>query len=222
MEQVMDAVPGSKSYLAPNLIIFVRVALAFVAIALFSGPFHLAAMGLVLIGVVIYMDALDGIVARKLGVTSDLGALMDITADRIVEYVFWIYFAVVHQVGVWVPIVIVTRSFVVDALRSVAFSRGKTPFGDKTMMQSPLTRFLVASRLMRNVYGFAKVAAFVLLGALITLERAEAGGVFSISVGAHGALALTTQGFVIVTVALNLLRGVPVVWDSRGYLPSRV
>lgn len=201
----------------PDLVIAVRVALAFVALGLFSLPFHYAVAGLVLTVVVIAMDALDGYLARRLGVADELGAVLDITGDRIVEHVFWIYFAVAGLVPVWVPLVIVTRSFVVDTVRGMALTGGMTAFGEKTMMRSPLSRFLVSSRFVRSVYGVAKVGVFVLLGSLIVVERAVVAGMF-VSAGAQHRLEVVTLVVVFVTVALNLLRGLPVVWDSRPLL----
>ena len=96
-----------KSYLVPNLVIVIRVILAFVAVALLGVASPWAAVAAVVLTVVaIAMDGLDGYLARKLDLTSELGAVLDITADRIVEHIFWIAFAVFGQVGLWVPLVI--------------------------------------------------------------------------------------------------------------------
>jgi len=203
---------------APDFVIGIRVMLAFVVVGLYSLSFPFAAAALVLTMVVIAMDALDGILARRLGVTSDFGAVIDIMADRIVEHVFWIYFAVVGGVPLWVPIVIVTRSFVVDTVRSLALARGRTAFGDKSMMRSPVSRFFVASRFMRGVYGFTKVAAFVLLGTVIVIEKAADGAVFVTPTDVLRFVEVSASGMTVVAVALNLIRGLPVVWDSRTYL----
>ena len=51
----------------------------------------------------------------------------------------------------------ITRSFAVDAVRSLALAEGKTAFGDKTMMQSRLGLWLAASRFHRALYGVTKV-----------------------------------------------------------------
>jgi CDP-diacylglycerol--glycerol-3-phosphate 3-phosphatidyltransferase len=207
-----------KSYFAPNLVIVLRVALAFVAIGLYSLPFPFSAAAVPLTIVIVSLDALDGIVARRRGVASDVGAVLDVTADRIVEHIFWIYFAVALQVSVWVPIVIMTRSFAVDAMRSMALARGKTALGDKTMMRSSIARFLVASRFMRNLYGFAKVAAFLLLGSLIVVEQAQASAIFMVSTGAYQVLDSSAAVFVVAAVALCVVRGLPVLSDGRTYL----
>lgn len=205
----------------PDLVILVRVSLAFVVLGLFSLPFPYPAWALLLTVVAIAMDALDGWLARRLGVASELGAVLDITGDRIVEHVFWIYFTVAGLVPLWVPLVIVSRSFVVDAIRSVALSHGRTPFGEATMQRSRISRFLVASRAMRSAYGVAKVVAFVMLGVIVTLERAAAGGHALVSAGVAVWIGGATDTFVLVTVATCVLRALPVVWDARGFFSPR-
>jgi CDP-diacylglycerol--glycerol-3-phosphate 3-phosphatidyltransferase len=208
----LSPMPEPRSYRIPNLVVATRVALAFVAAGLFfTGSAVAAAVGVALVVVVIAMDALDGIAARRLGLASKLGAVLDITADRIVEHVFWITFAVAHQVALWVPLVVVTRSFLVDAVRGLALVQGRTAFGLETMARSPLTRFLTSSRAMRNLYGAAKVVAFVLLGLLVVAERLGA---------ESGALEAAAGTAVLAAVGLSLARGVPVLVDARAYLRS--
>ena len=199
---------GERSYRVPNAIVVVRVALAFVACGLLvRGSAPAAVVAVVLTVVAIAMDGLDGIAARKLGLSSKLGGILDITADRIVEHVYWITFAVAHLVPLWVPVVIVTRSVLVDAARGLALIQGKTAFGESTMARSTLSRFLTASRTMRNAYGAAKVAAFVLLGVLIA-----APGVPALQVAATVSVG--------VAVVLCLARGIPVLVDARTYLSA--
>ncbi|MDH5761229.1 MAG: CDP-alcohol phosphatidyltransferase family protein [Gemmatimonadota bacterium] len=213
----MDTDRTSAGLHAADLVIITRVALAFVAIGLLSRSVYWAAAGVGLTIVVIVMDGLDGYVARKLGVDDDLGAVLDITGDRIVEHVYWIYFAVAGVIPLWVPLVVVTRSFAVDTVRGLAFNCGKTAFGEKSMMQSRLSRFLVSSRFMRTAYAVAKVAAFILLGLVIVAGRFSADAA-PFPDAAFRALEVTAFVVVVVAVALNLLRGIPVLLDSRPYL----
>lgn len=205
----------------PDLVILTRVILAFVVLGLFSLPFPYPAWGLLLTLVAIAMDGLDGWLARRLGVASDMGAVLDITGDRIVEHVFWIYFTVAGLVPVWIPLVIVSRSFVVDAVRTVALSRGKTAFGTKTMQRGRLSRFLVASRAMRSLYGVAKVASFLLLGAVLTLRKAAAAGEPLVPGGVGTGLGVLTTWVVLLTVGICVVRALPVVWDARAFFGGR-
>ncbi len=203
----------------PNLITLGRIVLALFVILIFGLGFwwRIAAVALTIL--VIYLDSLDGYVARKLKQASDVGALFDITGDRIVEHIYLIYYCAVGLVSFWVPVVFVTRSFLVDTLRSVAFSReGKTPFGRNTMMKSPVTRFLTASRVSRAVYGVSKVVAFVLLGLLLAFRAGSGEGIRWLSDDQIRDLSAFTNVLVWIMVVLNLVRGIPVLWDGKYYL----
>jgi CDP-diacylglycerol--glycerol-3-phosphate 3-phosphatidyltransferase len=210
-----------RSYLIPNLIIAGRVVLAFLAVALYGWASPVAsacAVGLTV--VVVAMDGLDGYLARRLDLASGIGGVLDITADRIVEHIFWIYFAVAGLVGLWVPLVVMTRSFLVDNARGLALAHGKSAFGEDTMMRSPFTRFLTGSRVMRNVYGVAKVAAFVLLGMVVLEARSSALGSPLFSEATGGLLHASARVSVWIAVGLCVVRGIPVLLDSRAYLES--
>ena len=123
-----------------NIITLARIVLVFVVVVLFQlNNVYTRLFATLMVVVVISLDSLDGYVARKMNVASDFGALFDITGDRIIENVFWIYFAVAGFIGYWVPLIIISRSFIVDAVRAVAFRKGKTAFGKQTMMKSALT-----------------------------------------------------------------------------------
>jgi len=201
--------------MAANIITLGRIVLTFFVIILFLGGFYFRITAVLLTVLVIYLDSLDGIVARKLGLASEFGALFDITGDRIVEHIYWIFFTSVGIVSFWVPIIFVCRSFLVDTLRSVAFAKeGKTPFGEKSMMRSSFTHFLTASRFSRAVYGAGKVLAFLLLGAILALNKKPD----LLSQNAFDQFKLFTQSIVWIVVAMNLIRGLPVLWDGRAYL----
>ena len=200
----------------PSIISAVRVALAFVNIALYPLGFRWAVAAVALTIVVIWMDALDGWVARRTGQSSDMGALIDITGDRIVENVYWIYFATVGLVSAWVPIVVITRGFLTDTIRTLQFQDGKTPFGEKTMMRSNWSRFVVAGRFMRGLYGGAKLVAFCALGTILAWRQGVAE--HEVGPGALGAFTTWTSILVAVTVLLCVVRGLPVLWDGREVL----
>lgn len=204
-----------------NLITLVRLLLVFVAVALFNINFYANAAMFVLTILIIAMDWADGYVARKRGTASDFGALFDIAGDRIVENVLWIYFAIVRLVPFWVPIVVLTRGFVTDLLRSMAFAtKGKTPFGKKTMMDSGWARAIVSSRVSRGIYAFSKVVAFCYLAAILTLKSA----ISEFSLPIHGTvlniILIIGSVIVYITIGMCIIRGIPVVWDGRKYLSS--
>ena len=201
-----------------NIITLTRIGLVFVAVLLFGSGFYGQIFAFLLTILIIYMDALDGYVARKLGTASDLGALLDITGDRIVENVYWIYFTAIGMISFWVPIVVIARGFLTDSLRSIAFAEGKTAFGERTMMRSGFTRFLVSSRFSRAVYGVSKAVIFCYLGGLTALHGAQAQFSFLLPSEVLLSLDLIGKGIVYVVLAMCVIRGIPVLWDGRLYL----
>ncbi len=147
-----------------NIISIGRVFFAFVAIGLFYVHTTWAyLLALVLTIVAFILDGVDGYVARKLNQASELGSVLDIMGDRIVEACYWIAFAVMGWISVIFPIICVTRAFVTDSIRSVALSKGMTAFGDKSMQSSAWGKFICSSKFMRIGYAVAKVLAFILL-----------------------------------------------------------
>jgi CDP-diacylglycerol--glycerol-3-phosphate 3-phosphatidyltransferase len=163
-----------------------------------------------LIIILVLMDWFDGYVARMRDEVTDLGSILDIALDRVVENVFWLVWFDLSLVPVWVPIVFLTRSFVIDSMRSFVLQRGKSAFG---MMHTRLGKFLVASRLMRASYGVAKVSAWCGLALGAALDRWLAPtNVFVILVDT------ATKILVYTSVGMCLVRGLPVLWDVRAYL----
>ena len=130
-----------------NLVTLIRIFLVFLVIGLYKVNTIACGVAVLLTIATLYMDALDGIIARRLGIESDLGAMFDIAGDRIVENVCWVYFASIGMVSFWAATIVIARSFLIDWLRTLAFvEAGKTPFGSKTMMRSRWAKGIVNSR----------------------------------------------------------------------------
>lgn len=141
-----------------NLLTLIRFVLLFVLVALaYEAPPVVQLADVLLLILIIALDGLDGYVARRRGETSVFGSIFDIAVDRVVENVLWIVLANLNLVPIWVAIVFVTRSLLVDSIRGHAVSEGSTPFG---MMRTAVGRFIVAGRFMRGLYGTVKAMAF--------------------------------------------------------------
>ena len=107
----------------------------------------------------------------------------------------------------WVPLVVMTRSFVTDTLRGIAFADGCTAFGEDSMVKSSIGKFLTSSRFSRAVYGGAKVFAFV---GVITCHIPE--------FNTPDWLILLTNISVYLTVIFCVLRALPVIAAGKKYL----
>ena len=169
------------------------------------------AISFVLVWVVILIDAIDGTIARTRGEASALGSVLDIAIDRVVENVYWITFTDVQLVPVWVALIVVTRGILTDAVRGFALARGMTPF---EMMQTRWGRWLVSHRFMRAVSGTTKVVTFAGIVAYIGLrEWWQHTPNAQYLPPLHNLLLIC----VALTVLVNLLRGIPVLIESRRF-----
>lgn len=158
-----------------------------------------------LTAIVIWLDGVDGYLARKLGETSPSGAVIDILADRAVEQIYWVSFAALGWVPLWMPLVVIVRGIWVDGLRALALQQGFTAFGSTSLMQHPVGVLLVSSRFSRWTYAVAKAVAFAFLIAAHT-----PGNPIWVNTVA--------QISVWVTVIFCLVRGLPVLIEGRRFL----
>ncbi|MDX2084594.1 MAG: CDP-alcohol phosphatidyltransferase family protein [Candidatus Melainabacteria bacterium] len=163
---------------------------------------------------IIWMDGLDGYLARKLGEASAFGAVFDILCDRVVEQVYWIVFLALGWIPLWVPLSIVTRGVLVDGIRSVALAQGYTAFGSSSMMRSRLGILLVSSRFSRWSYAALKAVAFSLLIGVHTPE-------LDISAPTLSLLNNLVSGCVYGAVFFCLVRGLPVLAEARTLLKQQ-
>jgi CDP-diacylglycerol--glycerol-3-phosphate 3-phosphatidyltransferase len=202
-----------------NLITVGRLILLFVVVALiYFGDANVVGICMFFILAVFASDGLDGYVARKTKTTSEFGAVFDIAGDRIVENVLWIIFADLDLIPIWVPLLVLTRGFIVDGLRSLSYARGMTAFGERNMMRSRFTEWLTAGRFMRALFGYAKAIAFVFLTGLYADGLPSAEGTWVQAL--YNVPGLTAIGWTIVwlAVALTIIRGLPVVYDAWDWI----
>ena len=202
-----------------NAITIGRLVLLFVVVWLiYHGSVQVIALCMLLLILVIAADGLDGWVARKRNETSTFGAVFDIAGDRIVENVLWIIFADLGLIPVWVPLLVISRGFIVDGLRSLSMQEGMTAFGENNMMRSPFTQWLTAGRFMRAFFGYAKALAFVFLCGLVGWELHDSANTFIGSLYSQDWYRYVGWALVWLAVGLTVVRGIPVVIDGVAYV----
>jgi phosphatidylglycerophosphate synthase len=181
-----------------------------IVLAMHSGSpwVRLAGAGVLFLGLI--LDTVDGIVARRTGQVSLLGGVLDIAADRTYELVLWVGFADLRLIPLWVPLVVVVRTTLTDALRSLGVGQGTAPFDQA---RGAVARFLVASPVMRTGYSVGKVVTFCGLALGWALAALPGGGA---AAGAADAILIGARIALWPTVAICLLRGLPVILDPPG------
>jgi CDP-diacylglycerol--glycerol-3-phosphate 3-phosphatidyltransferase len=203
--------------MTPNQITIARVAAAFVAVAFFTCFSRSIAADLVAVTltvIAIALDGLDGYVARTRGLATPLGAQLDILGDRVVENLFFTFFAVSGLVSLWVPILFFVRGTLTDFLRSLASRAGRSGFGQNGLIETRWGRALVASRASRGAYATLKCVCFCYLGLLLPMAHLPSDWINS---DTRALLVEIGNLVVAATLIACILRAVPVIWDGRRY-----
>lgn len=104
--------PSSRVLTLPNLISFLRILLIPVFVWLIVDP-DTTKVGLLLFAVVAATDWVDGVLARRLGQVSDLGKILDPTADRLAIAAGLIALAIRGAFPWWAAALILVRDAVV-------------------------------------------------------------------------------------------------------------
>jgi CDP-diacylglycerol--glycerol-3-phosphate 3-phosphatidyltransferase len=208
--------------MTPNQITLARVVAAFVAVALFSLARHshaliIDAAAVLLTVLAIALDGLDGYLARKKNLATPLGAQLDILGDRVVENLFFTFFAVSGLITLWVPIVFFVRGTLTDFIRGLASRAGRTGFGHNGMLESKWSRALVASRASRAAYAVLKCGCFCYLGFLLPLAHFSAPW---LRPNLRTGLGTAGQWLVGATVAFCIVRAIPVLWEGWRYIAA--
>lgn len=198
-----------------NLITLSRLPLlAGIVLLLYLGSPAVQVATTLLVLILILMDSLDGIVARRRQEVGMVGSKLDIAVDRAVELVMWVVFAHLGLISVAIPIIVIVRGTLVDAVRSFSLVWGQTSFG---MMQTKWGRWLVGSPVMRTGYGVAKALAFCTLTLSLGLRGLWAG-----TSRAPWAEAIWLFAVVVSWIATTIciVRGLPVLLEARTLLKN--
>jgi len=154
----------------PNVLTLSRLAaiplLMGLLLVSFPGHDQLAAALFVLVS---FTDTLDGQIARRRGMVSDLGKFLDPLADKLLVLSVLIVLVQEGLVAAWVVVVIFSRELLITILRSVGASQGRViaaaPLGKtKTVTQMAAVTLLI---LQRPYPGLVPIAALAVAVAVI-------------------------------------------------------
>jgi phosphatidylglycerophosphate synthase len=176
-----------------------------IVLILYFGTPLVRLTGVALLFVGLMLDTVDGMVARKTGQTSLFGSVLDIAADRTYELVLWVCFADLDLIPIVIPLIIIARTTLTDALRSIGVGQGTAPFAQH---RTALGRFLVGSTIMRTGYAVTKVVTFCGLALVLALTGWSAS---SPAARAAPSLLNLLQVTAWLAVAFCVFRGLPVI-----------
>lgn len=109
----------------PNKLTVFRIILAplFLVLMLVDFPFHHLVAGLVF-GLAALTDLLDGHLARKYGLVTNMGKFLDPLADKMLTTAAFLVFLVAGRLDIWAVMLIFTREFMVTSVRLIAAKEG--------------------------------------------------------------------------------------------------
>jgi CDP-diacylglycerol---glycerol-3-phosphate 3-phosphatidyltransferase len=206
----------------PNKVTLLRVVVGFLAVALFGRSAWMNLLAVALTITAIVLDALDGYLARKKKMATPQGAQLDILGDRMIENLYFTYFAVVGLVSLWLPILFFARGAATDFLRGLALKAGHSGWGANAMLQSRVGRALVASRWSRGAYAALKCVCFCYLGLELALTRGPVALLGSTTTDLHLAIRAGAQFLAWMTAVFCVLRGLPVLLEGWKYFAKKL
>ena len=206
----------------PNKITVLRVAVGFAAVCLFGrGAWaNLAAVGLTVAAIA--LDALDGHLARRKNLATSVGAQLDILGDRMIENVYFTYFAVVGMVSLWLPVFFFARGAATDFLRGLALKSGQAGWGASGMLQTRWGRTLVASGWSRGAYAGLKCLCFCYLGLELALTRGPIALLGPLASDTSAVVRIGAQVLTWLTAAFCLVRALPVFAEGWRFFARSV
>ena len=106
----------------PNKLTLARIiAVPFFVLCYLKG---MAVIALIIFILASITDMLDGKIARKYNLITNLGKIMDPLADKVLVYSAFCMFVAEGKIPAWTLIIILTREFLVAGVRAVAASQG--------------------------------------------------------------------------------------------------
>lgn len=109
-----------------NKLTVLRVILTpiFLVLFLVDFPFHYIA-SLAVFGIAAYTDLLDGKLARKRDLITNLGKFLDPIADKMLTTAAFLGFLSIGRMNVWALMIVLIREFMVTSVRLMAAEGGK-------------------------------------------------------------------------------------------------
>ena len=206
----------------PNKVTLLRVAVGFLAVALFGrGAWpNLVAVALTVLSIA--LDGLDGHLARKKKMATPEGAELDILGDRMIENLYFTYFAVVGMVSLWLPVLVFARGAATDFLRRLGRKAGRSGPGAHAMLETSWGHRLVLSRWSRGLYAAMKCLCFCSLGLELALTRGPVALLAGLTGDAEGIVRTGAHALSWGTALFCLVRGLPLLAEGWKYFAGTV
>lgn len=188
-----------------NKLTIARIILTFIFMFfLFCQGFAAKLAAFFIFSVAALTDYLDGFFAKKYGMTSNFGIIMDPIADKILVLGSFLAFVEMSIIPAWMVVLIMLREFLVTGVRIFALGKGK---------------ILKAQRSGKHKTMSQIVTIFVILLFLIFKELAVKFDFWTINV--HSVFSWSIICLMTLTVILTTTSGISFFWDNRNLIKNK-
>jgi len=133
----------------PNGITMLRVGIMPVLFFLLSDPGRMWSLIIAVLFIMAALtDLLDGYVARKYHIVTNIGKFLDPIADKIIINTAMIPMIPIRRIPAWIVSLIIIRDFIVDGIRNIATSEGMIIDASKLGKRKTLCQIFAISALM--------------------------------------------------------------------------
>ena len=133
----------------PNGITMLRVGIIPVLFFLLSDPGRMWSLIIAILFIMAALtDLLDGYVARKYHIVTNIGKFLDPIADKIIINAAMILMIPIGRIPAWIVSLIIIRDFIVDGIRTIATSEGMIIDASKLGKRKTLCQIFAISALI--------------------------------------------------------------------------
>lgn len=146
----------ARIFLVPIIMFFLLVNVKFphIRIEQFSITYNQIIAALIFI-IAASTDSLDGYIARKRKLVTNLGKLLDPLADKLLVSAVLVSLVEMDKLGAWIVIVIISREFAVTGLRQIALLEGIVMAASKWGKWKTAAQITAIIALLLNNFPFA-------------------------------------------------------------------
>ena len=185
----------------PNKLTISRIIMTvfFLTALIVEFPFHIT-LALVIFVIASITDFLDGSIARKHGLITDFGKLMDPLADKVLICSAFIGFIELGWMKAWMVVIIVSRELAITGLRLLAANKNQVLAAERQGKNKTITQITaIISLLIYNSYG----------------DWGVAGKIFGYEIVGYSWTGWVAEISMWAAVALTAYSGILYLWKNR-------
>ncbi|CAM4321008.1 CDP-diacylglycerol--glycerol-3-phosphate 3-phosphatidyltransferase [Paenibacillus macerans] len=148
----------TRIFMIPVMLLFLLLDAGWLSYELVAGTYALPVHQLiaaVLFIVAASTDGIDGYIARKYNLVTNLGKLLDPLADKLLVGTVLIGLVSLGKCNAWIAVIIIAREFAVTGLREVALLEGSVIAASKWGKAKTIIQIIAITVLLLNNFPFA-------------------------------------------------------------------